>query len=135
METGKVVDEGTTVTLTVNKLAELKTAKITVNVKSLLNGKVEYEETIAKNNSTTNATNGNTNSTTATEKKIKKVKLEVKVENDTIYSETVDPTSTNINVGTSKGTGVSNVKVYIDGVLKNQGQIKFSEANPSYIAE
>ena len=135
VETGKVVDEGTTVTLTVNKLAELKTAKITVNVKSLLNGKVEYEETIAKNNSTTNATNGNTNSTTATEKKIKKVKLEVKVENDTIYSETVDPTSTNINVGTSKGTGVSNVKVYIDGVLKNQGQIKFSEANPSYIAE
>ena len=135
LETGKVVDEGTTVTLTVNKLAELKTAKITVNVKSLLNGKVEYEETIAKNNSTTNATNGNTNSTTATEKKIKKVKLEVKVENDTIYSETVDPTSTNINVGTSKGTGVSNVKVYIDGVLKNQGQIKFSEANPSYIAE
>ena len=135
LETGKVVDEGTTVTLTVNKLAELKTAKITVNVKSLLNGKVEYEETISKNNSTTNATNGNTNSTTATEKKIKKVKLEVKVENDTIYSETVDPTSTNINVGTSKGTGVSNVKVYIDGVLKNQGQIKFSEANPSYIAE
>ena len=135
LETGKVVDEGTTVTLTVNKLAELKTAKITVNVKSLLNGKVEYEDTIAKNNSTTNATNGNTNSTTATEKKIKKVKLEVKVENDTIYSETVDPTSTNINVGTSKGTGVSNVKVYIDGVLKNQGQIKFSEANPSYIAE
>lgn len=135
LETGKVVDEGTTVTLTVNKLAELKTAKITVNVKSLLNGKVEYEETIAKNNSTTNATNGNTNSTTATEKKIKKVKLEVKVENDTIYSETVDPTSTNINVGTSKGTGVSNVKVYIDEVLKNQGQIKFSEANPSYIAE
>ena len=135
LETGKVVDEGTTVTLTVNKLAELKTAKITVNVKSLLNGKVEYEETIAKNNSTTNATNGNTNSTTATEKKIKKVKLEVKVENDTIYSEPVDPTSTNINVGTSKGTGVSNVKVYIDGVLKNQGQIKFSEANPSYIAE
>ncbi len=135
LETGKVVDEGTTVTLTVNKLAELKTAKITVNVKSLLNGKVEYDETIAKNNSTTNATNGNTNSTTATEKKIKKVKLEVKVENDTIYSETVDPTSTNINVGTSKGTGVSNVKVYIDGVLKNQGQIKFSEANPSYIAE
>ena len=127
LDTGKVADEGTTVTLTVNKLAELKTAKITVNVKSLLGGKVEYEETTAKN--TTNVTN------TTTEKKVKKVKVEVKVENDTIYSETVDPTLTNINAGTAKGTGVSNVKVYIDGVLKNQGQIKFSETNPSYTAE
>ena len=27
------------------------------------------------------------------------------------------------------------LNVYIDGVLKNQGQIKFSEANPSYTAE
>ena len=127
LDTGKVADEGTTVTLTVNKLAELKTAKITVNVKSLLGGKVEYEETNAKN--TTNVTN------TTTEKKEKKVKVEEKVENDTIYSETVDPTLTNINAGTAKGTGVSNVKVYIDGVLKNQGQIKFSETNPSYTAE
>ena len=133
LENGKVVDEGTTVTLTVNKLAELKTAKITVNVKSLLNGKVEYEEATTTTGGN-NTANGTTNSVT-TNKKIKKVKLEVKVEDDTIYLETVDPTSTSINVGTSKGTGVSNVKVYIDGVLKNQGQIKFNDANPSYIAE
>ena len=116
-----------------NKLAELKTAKITVNVKSLLNGKVEYEEATTTTGGN-NTANGTTNSVT-TNKKIKKVKLEVKVEDDTIYLATVDPTSTSINVGTSKGTGVSNVKVYIDGVLKNQGQIKFNDANPSYIAE
>ena len=126
IDTGKVIDEGTAVTITVNKIAELKTAKITVNVKSLLGGKVEYEPT--------NTTGNNTN-TTEEDKKVKKVELVVKVNEDTIYSEKVDPTSTSINAGTAKGTGVANVKIYIDGVLKNQGQIKFSEANPSYTAE
>ncbi len=128
LESGKKVDEGTAVTLTVNKLQELKTAKITVNVKSLLGGKVEYEAT-STDKEDENATN------TTKQKQVKKVKLEVKVESDTIFSETVDPTSTNINAGTAKGTGVSNIKVYIDGVLKNQGQIKFSDASPSYTAE
>lgn len=126
IDTGKVIDEGTTVTITVNKIAELKTAQITVNVKSLLGGKVEYEPT--------NTTGNNTN-TTEEDKKVKKVELVVKVDEDTIFSDKVDPTSTSINAGTAKGTGVANVKVYIDGVLKNQGQIKFSEANPSYTAE
>ena len=126
IDTGKVIDEGTAVTITVNKIAELKTAKITVNVKSLLGGKVEYEPT--------NTTGNNTN-TTEEDKKVKKVELVVKVDEDTIFSDKVDPTSTSINAGTAKGTGVATVKVYIDGVLKNQGQIKFSEANPSYTAE
>ena len=133
IDTGKVVDEGTEVTVTVNKIQELKEAKIVVNVKSLLNGKVEYEET----NTTKNETNTDKNETNTTEEKpaIKKVLLEVKVDEDRIFSDKVDPTETNLEVGTSKGTGISNIKVYIDGVLKNQGQIKYSEPNPSYIAE
>lgn len=122
IDVGKVIDEGTTVTITVNKLAEMKSVPISVNVKSLLNGKVEYEE----NNSENNNTEGN--------KVPKKVKLSVKVGEDTIYSENVDPTLTNISVGTAKGTGITNIKVYIDGVLKNQGQIDFSNSL-SYIAE
>ncbi len=134
---GTVIEEGTTVTITVNKLAELKAAKITVNVKSLLGGKVEYEEITQTGGNSTNSENGinENNTSTTTNKKVKQVKLEVKVENDTIFSEKVDPTSTAINAGTVKGTGVANVKVYIDGVLKNQGQIKFSEENPTYTAE
>ncbi len=137
LESGKVVDEGTAVTLTVNKIAELKTAKITVNVKSLLGGKVEYEEeeTSTNTSNTSNSTNETNTTNTTKQKKVKKVKLEVKVNEDTIFSEQVDPTATSINAGTAKGTGVSNIKVYIDGVLKNQGQIRFSEANPSYTAE
>ncbi|MBQ2937964.1 MAG: Stk1 family PASTA domain-containing Ser/Thr kinase [Clostridia bacterium] len=38
LEVGKVIDEGTTVTITVNKLAEIKTAVVTVDVKSLTGG-------------------------------------------------------------------------------------------------
>ena len=37
IETGKTIDEGTTVTITVNKLAEMKQGTVKVNVKSLLN--------------------------------------------------------------------------------------------------
>ena len=123
IESGTTVDQGTSITITVNKIQELKTAPITVNVKSLLGGKVEYES----ESSDPNATEAN--------KKVKKVELVVRVDEDVIFTDKVDPTQTNISAGSAKGTGVANIKVYIDGVLKNQGQIRFSEANPSYIAE
>lgn len=38
VEVGKVIDEGTTVTITVNKLAETKTAIVTIDVKALTGG-------------------------------------------------------------------------------------------------
>ena len=41
IEEGKVIDEGTTVTITVNKVAENKTATVSINVKELTGG---YEE-------------------------------------------------------------------------------------------
>lgn len=120
VEVGKVVDEGTTVTITVNKLAEVKTVPITVNVKSLLDGNI-YE---------------NSTDEEETDKKIKSVKLEVKVGNDTIYSQTVKASETAISVGNAKGTGTTTVKVYIDGVLKNDGgyTLVYSNVN-SYTAE
>ena len=120
VEVGKVVDEGTTVTITVNKLAETKTVPITVNVKSLLDGNIYETPT---NEEETN-------------KKVKNVKLEVKVGNDTIYSQTVKASETSISVGNAKGTGTTTVKVYIDGVLKNDGgyTLVYSNVN-SYTAE
>ena len=120
VEVGKVVDEGTTVTITVNKLAETKTVPITVNVKSLLDGNI-YETTTNEEE---------------TNKKVKNVKLEVKVGNDTIYSQTVKASETSISVGNAKGTGTTTVKVYIDGVLKNDGgyTLVYSNVN-SYTAE
>ena len=120
LEVGKVVDEGTTVTITVNKIAEMKSVPINVNVKSLLDGNI-YEE--PKENTTD-------------EKVVKSVKVEVVVGNDKIYSQTVKASETSINAGTAKGTGTTTVKVYIDGVLKNDGgyQLIYNNVN-SYIAE
>ncbi len=120
IEVGKVIDEGTTVTITVNKLAETKTVPIKVNVKSLLDGNI-YETSNAEN---------------TTEKVVKNVKLEVKVGNDTIYSQTVKASETAISAGNAKGTGTTTVKVYIDGVLKNDGgyTLVYSNVN-SYTAE
>lgn len=120
LEVGKVVDEGTTVTITVNKLAEVKSVPITVNVKSLLDGNI-YEA------STGNETD---------EKTVKSVKLEVVVGNDKIYSQTVKASETAVSAGIAKGTGSTTVKVYVDGVLKNDGgyQLVFSNVS-SYVAE
>lgn len=120
LEVGKVVDEGTTVTITVNKLAEIKSVPIYVNVKSLLDGNI-YEEAT-----------GNTTD----DKKVKSVKLEVVVGNDKIYSQSVKASETSIAVGNAKGTGSTTVKVYIDGVLKNDGgyQLVYSNVS-SYTAE
>ena len=40
LEGGKTVNEGTTITITVNKIAEMKEVSVTVNVKSLLGGNI-----------------------------------------------------------------------------------------------
>lgn len=119
IEGGKTVNEGTTITITVNKIAEMKEVSVTVNVKSLLGGNI-YEET----SNTTNSSG---------DKKVKKVNLKVVVGNDTIYSGKVSASETSIKA-TTKGTGTKEIKVYIDDVLKNQGQIKYGEMT-TYTAE
>lgn len=119
IEGGKTVDEGTTITITVNKIAEMKEVSVTVNVKSLLDGNI-YEET----SNTTNSSG---------DKKVKKVNLKVVVGDDKIYSGTVSASETSIKA-TTKGTGTKEIKVYIDDVVKNQGQIKYGEMT-TYTAE
>ena len=118
-DVGKVVDEGTTITITVNKLEEMKEVSVFVNVKSLLGGNI-YEEDNDGNNTT--------------DKKVKKVNLKVVVGNDTIFSDKINASEANLKVGTTKGTGSKEIKVYIDDVLKHQGTIKYSEMT-SYTAE
>ena len=121
LDEGKSVEKGSAITITVNKLAEIKTVPIKVNVKSLLDGNI-YE-----------TSSGNE---TEEDKKVKNVKLEVKVGDDTIYSQTVKAFETSISVGNAKGSGTTTVKVYIDGVLKNDGgySLVYSNVN-SYTAE
>ena len=55
---GKVVDEGTTVTLTVNKVAETKTVTVNINVKNITGG---YTETTGDEDKENNNTSGTTN--------------------------------------------------------------------------
>ncbi len=119
IEVGKVIDEGTTVTITVNKLAEIKSVPIKINVKSLLDGKIT--ETIKDEND-------------EEIEKVKDVKLEVKVGDDIIYSQKVKASETSISAGTAKGTGTTTVRVYVDGILKNQNTLNYSTTT-SYTVE
>ncbi len=106
IEAGTTVDEGTEVTLTKNVLPKLTNGTVKVNVKSLLQGKVEYED--------------------EAKTKVKKVKLEIKVGEDTVYKEDVEPTKTDVSKEIS-GIGTVQVRVYIDGVLKKTASFKLSD--------
>ena len=109
VDAGTEVEKNSSVTITVNKIVETKTATLTVNVKSILGGKVEYEE----------VTSGTTadGETPQTTKVPKNVKVKVVADKDTVLNETVDPTTTNLITSIS-GKGTVTVKVYIDDVLK-----------------
>lgn len=101
IDVGKAVDEGTTITITVNKIAEVKSGTVTVNVKSITNYKPEKDE------------EGN-------EITPKDIKLKVTVTSqgttETAYEQNVKPTNEAVAVKIS-GKGTVTIKVYIDGVL------------------
>lgn len=107
IKSGENIDEGTEVTLKVNKYAETKSAKLTINVKSLTGGYTVEEPT-------------NTAQTT-----IKEKKLTVKIDEDKFYDRDVDLNSTNISV-TITGKGTVTVKVYIDDILEKQADINLN---------
>ncbi len=110
IDSGKTVDEGTTISITVNKLAEKRNATIYVNVKSLTGGYSETEDN-------------------ATAKK--KVKLRVEANGETIFNQEVDKNSVQINTGNGKvvGTGKVTVKVFIDDVKEKEQDIDIRTTN------
>lgn len=109
VEGGKTVDEGTTVTITVNKLAEKKNATIYVNVKSITGGYSESEDSTVK----------------------KKVKLRVEANGETIFNQEVDKNNTQVNTGNGKvvATGNVTVKVFIDDVKEREKDIDVRTTN------
>ena len=113
--------------ITVNKLTETKSATLTVNVKSLLGGKVEYETTNTTTNSTTNSTNATneTNDVGTQSKVVKNVEVKIVVGTDTVYKSKIDPTTTNL-VQTISGKGTVTVKVYVDDVLKSTKDVNLN---------
>lgn len=105
IDVGKAVDEGTSITITVNKIAEMKQGIVTVNVKSLLNYTPKEDE------------EGN--------EIIENAQIKIVVGNDTIYNEKKTKTTTNISAKFS-GKGTVTVKVYIDDVLKGTKEINMN---------
>ena len=90
------VEKDSYITITVNSLPTEKKGIINVNVKSLLGGAVEYEE------------DGTT---------VKNVKLEIKVNDSSVYSDSVNPLVESISTEfTNKG--YVEIKVLIDGIKK-----------------
>ncbi len=109
LEVGSVVDEGTAITLTVNKIQEIKEGTVNVNVKSLTGYKPEKDETGAI-------------------KKPDDVVIRVTVDDENVYKQSVSEDTENINV-TIKGKGVVTVKVYVDEVRKENAQIDLNGSN------
>ena len=105
IEAGKTIDEGTTVTITVNKLAEMKQGTVTVNLKSLLKYTPSKDE------------EGN--------EKVEKGKVKITVGSDTIYNEEKAKTTTNVTASFS-GKGNVTIKVYVDDVLKGTKEINLN---------
>ena len=105
IEAGKTIDEGTTVTITVNKLAEMKQGTVTVNLKSLLKYTPSKDE------------EGN--------EKVEKGKVKITVGSDTIYNEEKAKTTTNITASFS-GKGNVTIKVYVDDVLKRTTEMNLN---------
>ena len=114
---GKTIKENETIVLTVNKLPKEATLTIKLNLKSLMN----YTEPADSGSATGNTTSdGTSNKTTA--------KVEIRVGTDTIYSETVNLSETNIEK-TWSTTGVKEVKIIVDGVTKHSQNVDFNKGD------
>ena len=121
IESGKTVDEGSTITITVNKLAELKTGTVTINVKSLTGFKDTYEETTTNNNTVAGSTE-----TVKKENKAQDVTLKVTVDGEQVYKNSVKENNTAVKVDNVSGTGRVQIKVYIDDTLKRTVEMDLS---------
>lgn len=91
-------DPGATIKITVNKLPQIKTGTVKVNVKQLS----EYVPKLDEDGE---------------EIAPDSVEVEVRADDDTVYKKSISPATENISASVS-GTGNITVKVYIDGVLK-----------------
>jgi len=117
IDSGTEVEEGSKITITVNKIATLKDGTVNINLKSLTG----YTPQTQKPNNTVNGTN-TTGSTVAEPQ----VTLKVVVKSgdgseDTVENKKYSPAKENISIKIS-GVGNVQVSVYVDGTLKDRKQ-------------
>ena len=115
LEAGTEIEKDSEITITINSIPKQKEATINVNLKSILDGKIEYEKEYDEE----------TGETIITDKPIN-VELKIEVDGDTVYSESVKPTLDSISTKIS-GVGTVEVKVWVDGVRKANKQINLNE--------
>lgn len=101
-----MVDKNTEITITVNEFDEIKTGKVTVNVKSLGNYKKQVDEETG-------------------EEKTVYVPLKVTVNGEQVLSENVNTMTTDKSVSI-QGIGTVTIKVYLDGNLKRTENINLN---------
>jgi len=113
LEANSEVEKDSYIEITINSLPTEKKGTVNVNVKSLLDGKVEYEDVLDESGNPVLDENGEPT------KKAKNVKLEIRVNETSIYSEEVNPQVESISAEfTNKGW--VDIKVLIDGVKKEE---------------
>lgn len=106
ISSGSMVDKNTEITITVNEFDEIKTGKVTVNVKSLGNYKKQVDEETG-------------------EEKTVYVPLKVTVNGEQVLSENVNTMTTDKSVSI-QGIGTVTIKVYLDGNLKRTESINLN---------
>lgn len=134
----KTVKEGSSISLIVNKLPTKSKVTVNVNLKSLMNYTEPEPEPVEEqpaDNSTNETNETNTTSTTTTKPaEVKSSKVVIKVGEDTIYSETKKLTTTDITASYS-ASGVKDVKVYVDDVVKFNKSVDFSSGDQTVTVE
>ncbi len=108
-DVGEVVEEGTTIVLTVNKISEVKKGTVNVNLKSILN----YTKPTAVNEEVT----------------VPKVAVKITVNGDTVYNEKQAKDTTKISTEV-QGKGTVEVKIYVDDILKGTKNLDLNSSSP-----
>ena len=108
-DVGEVVEEGTTIVLTVNKISEVKKGTVNVNLKSILN----YTKPTAVNEEVT----------------VQKVAVKITVNGDTVYNEKQAKDTTKISTEV-QGKGTVEVKIYVDDILKGTKNLDLNSSSP-----
>ena len=119
ISSGETVDEGTAITITVNKLVELKNGTITINVKSLTGFEDTHKETI------TNEETGE-KETVDKQNTPKDITLKVTVDDKQVENSKVKENVTNKTVSVS-GKGTITVEVWIDGSSKRTVEMDLNQ--------
>lgn len=115
IDVGKVVDADTTVTITVNKISELKSGTVNIRLKNLVGYKEEKDE------------DGNV-------KTPKDVQVKVLVNDEEQYNQTHPENTEKITV-TIKGKGTVDIKVKIGTTTYDQTQLNLNDSNPVWTAQ